>query len=83
MKWNENESKHTLLCQIPGLVDQWVYSGRAGDIIMRSQQAESDNIRHKNQIQEVRQFPTSGTGDPMSETKFLLLGTSSPCWGPL
>ena len=38
---------HTLLCQIPGFVDQWVYSGRAGDIIMRPQQAESDNIEHK------------------------------------
>ena len=38
IKWNENEHKCALLCQIPGLVEQWFYSGRTGEIAIKKWQ---------------------------------------------
>ena len=35
---------HALLCQIPGLVYQWVYSGRTGDMVMQRQSGRRNKI---------------------------------------
>ena len=67
-----------LFCQKPGLVDQWIYSGRTGDIAIKMTikalqdqrckmvKAADMTLQDRNNID--RHHPLSGTG-------------TLPCWG--
>ena len=84
IQWNEMKVNASAHCSAKY---QGVYIKRRGEQGRghknQIQQAESDNIQHKNQIQKVRLFPMLGTTDPMLETKFPMSGAGFSCWEPL